>query len=84
MTDNIKLPLTSADITEALLSQLRDAFRNVQVPSVATLRPQPAESVNWDSSKNLIIEGDNLEVLKLLQKIQPSLTSLPLSHRSCQ
>ena len=68
MTDNIKLPLTSADITEALLSQLRDAFRNVQVPSVATLRPQPAESVNWDSSKNLIIEGDNLEVLKLLQK----------------
>jgi adenine-specific DNA-methyltransferase len=46
----------------------RDAFRNVQVPSVATLRPQPEESVNWDSTENLIIEGDNLEVLKLLQK----------------
>ena len=108
MTDDTKLPLTSVDLTEALLGQLRatspqifsesrvdfaklqaalgehidtnperygltwagkrDAFRNVQVPSVATLRPQPEESVNWDSSENLIIEGDNLEVLKLLQK----------------
>ncbi|OGS98677.1 MAG: hypothetical protein A3H99_08270 [Gallionellales bacterium RIFCSPLOWO2_02_FULL_59_110] len=108
MTDDNKLPLTSADLTEALLAQLRaaspqifsegrvdfarlqaalgehietnperyglnwagkrDAFRNVQVPSVATLRPQPGESVNWDSTENLIIEGDNLEVLKLLQK----------------
>ena len=46
----------------------RDAFRNVQVPSVATLRPQPDESVNWDETENLIIEGDNLEVLKLMQK----------------
>jgi adenine-specific DNA-methyltransferase len=108
MKNEIKLPLTSADVTEALLAQLResspqifsegkvdfaklqaalgehistdperygltwagkrDAFRNVQVPSVATLRPQPTESVNWDSTENLIIEGDNLEVLKLLQK----------------
>lgn len=103
-----RLPLTSADMTDALIGQLRDAapqifsegrvdfaklqaalgehietnperygltwagkrdaFRNVQVPSVATLRPQPDESVNWDSTENLIIEGDNLEVLKLLQK----------------
>jgi len=103
-----RMPLTSLDVTEALLAQLRDAapqifsegrvdfaklqaalgehvetnpkrygltwagkrdaFRNVQVPSVATLRPMPAESVNWDSSENLIIEGDNFEVLKLLQK----------------
>jgi adenine-specific DNA-methyltransferase len=46
----------------------RDAFRNVQVPSVATLRPQVDESVDWDKTENLIIEGDNLEVLKLLQK----------------
>ena len=46
----------------------RDAFRNVQIPSVATLRPQAEESVNWESTENLIIEGDNLEVLKLLQK----------------
>jgi adenine-specific DNA-methyltransferase len=108
MTDEIKLPLTSMDVTEELLMQLReaapqiftegrinftklqaalgehvetnqerygltwagkrDAFRNVQVPSLATLRPQPEESVNWDITENLIIEGDNLEVLKLLQK----------------
>lgn len=46
----------------------RNAFRNVQIPSVASLRPQFEESVNWDSTENLIIEGDNLEVLKLLQK----------------
>lgn len=108
MTENIKLPLISTDLTEALLAQLREAapqvfsegqidyvklqaalgkhidtdperygltwagkreaFRNVQMPSVATLRPQLEESINWDSTENLIIEGDNLEVLKLLQK----------------
>lgn len=45
-----------------------EAFRNVQIPSVATLLPQPAESVAWDTTENQIIEGDNLEVLKLLQK----------------
>ncbi len=45
-----------------------DAFRNVQRPSVGTLLPMPGESVDWDSTENLIIEGDNLEVLKLLQK----------------
>ena len=108
MNDDTKLPLTSTDLTDALLAQLheaapqifsegrvdfsklqavlgehietsperyglnwagkRDAFRNVQIPSVAALRPQPEESVNWDGTENLIIEGDNLEVLKLLQK----------------
>ena len=36
--------------------------------SNGTLRPCPKESVDWDSSQNLLIEGDNLEVLKLLQK----------------
>ena len=45
-----------------------EAFRNVQMPSVATLLPMPNESVDWDNTDNLIIEGDNLEVLKLLQK----------------
>ena len=39
-----------------------------QTPSQGTLRPCPEESVNWDTTKNLFIEGDNLEVLKLLQK----------------
>lgn len=37
-------------------------------PIRKTLRPCPAESVNWDTTENLYIEGDNLEVLKLLQE----------------
>ena len=45
-----------------------DAFRTVRAPSAGTLLPLPEESVNWDGAGNLIIEGDNLEVLKLLQK----------------
>lgn len=44
------------------------ARRNALVPSLGTLRPCKEESKNWDSTKNLYIEGDNLEVLKLLQK----------------
>ena len=36
--------------------------------SVATLLPAEDESVNWDTTQNVIIEGDNLEVLKVLQK----------------
>jgi len=39
-----------------------------QTPSTGTLRPCKKESKNWDETKNLYIEGDNLEVLKLLQK----------------
>ena len=45
-----------------------DAFRNVQSVSHGTLSPMPHESVNWEGTGNLIIEGDNLEVLKLLQR----------------
>jgi adenine-specific DNA-methyltransferase len=37
-------------------------------PSTGTLRPSPEESVDWETTRNLFIEGDNLEVLKLLQK----------------
>src|SRR3984957_4229766 len=40
----------------------------IQAPSVGTLKPYPDESVDWDTTENLFIEGDNLEVLKLLQK----------------
>ncbi len=40
----------------------------IQQPSVATLKPARDESVNFDATENLFIEGDNLEVLKLLQK----------------
>ncbi|MHA6183630.1 site-specific DNA-methyltransferase [Pseudomonas mohnii] len=38
------------------------------MPSTGTLLPCPEESIDWDTTKNLFIEGDNLEVLKLLQK----------------
>ena len=37
-------------------------------PIKKTLRPYPAESVNWNETENLYIEGDNLDVLKLLQE----------------
>ncbi|RVI34224.1 site-specific DNA-methyltransferase [Sinorhizobium meliloti] len=40
----------------------------VQQPSVATLKPVREDSVSFDETENLFIEGDNLEVLKLLQK----------------
>ena len=46
----------------------RDALRIIQEPSVATLKPERKESVRFDQTENLFIEGDNLEVLKLLQK----------------
>jgi adenine-specific DNA-methyltransferase len=44
------------------------ARKLAMTPSRGTLLPAPDESVNWDSTKNLFIEGDNLEVLKLLQR----------------
>ncbi len=44
------------------------ARREAHKPSTGTLRPAKDESVNWDTTENLYIEGDNLEVLKLLQK----------------
>ncbi len=44
------------------------ARKLAMTPSRGTLRPVPEESVNWDSTENLFIEGDNLEVLKLLQR----------------
>ena len=43
-----------------------ECLRLAQKRSTGTLRPCPAESVNWDTTQNLYIEGDNLEVLKLL------------------
>ena len=46
----------------------RQAKQIALTPSVGTLRPCPDESVDWDTTKNIFIEGDNLEVLKLLQK----------------
>lgn len=46
----------------------REAIREAGRPIRKTLRPCVEESKNWDTTKNLYIEGDNLEVLKLLQE----------------
>ncbi len=45
-----------------------EARRAALTPSLGTLRPCKEESKNWDTTQNLYIEGDNLEVLKLLRK----------------
>ena len=44
------------------------AIKTVLIPSKATLKPAKGESIKFDESENMIIEGDNLEVLKLFQK----------------
>lgn len=46
----------------------RRARQLALTPSTGTLRPCPEDSVDWNTTQNLMIEGDNLEVLKLLQK----------------
>ncbi|UPL16130.1 site-specific DNA-methyltransferase [Microbacterium galbinum] len=46
----------------------RRALRAAQEPTAATLRPDFANSLNWESTGNVFIEGDNLEVLKILQR----------------
>jgi len=45
-----------------------ECMKIIQQPSLATLKPAREDSVNFDETQNLFIEGDNLEVLKLLQK----------------
>lgn len=45
-----------------------DCFKTIQKPSIATLIPSREESIDFDKTQNIFIEGDNLEVLKLLQK----------------
>ncbi|MFM2296195.1 MAG: hypothetical protein RLZZ350_2608, partial [Verrucomicrobiota bacterium] len=105
--DEIKLPLTSRDVSAERLVHLRELFpeaftegkldlkkfpqllgdaatdaperyglswsgkseaiRNIQTLTSGTLLPARDESVNFDTTENLIIEGDNLETLKLLQ-----------------
>jgi len=46
----------------------RDAIAMLQAPSRATLVPEPGQSVNFDDAQHVFIEGENLEVLKLLYK----------------
>lgn len=46
----------------------KDAYRQLQTPTTATLIPNLNLSENWENTQNLFIEGENLEVLKALQK----------------
>ena len=46
----------------------KQALRTAQEPTTATLLPNEEESFEWESTKNIFIEGDNLEILKVLQK----------------
>lgn len=46
----------------------REALLTANAPIAKTLRPARVESVNFDTTKNLFIEGDNLDALKLLQE----------------
>ena len=46
----------------------RDAIRMLRVPFSSTLIPNQQESINFGKTQNLFIEGENLEVLKLLHK----------------
>ena len=54
----------------------RKARQIALTPSTGTLRPCKEDSVDWDTTKNLMIEGDNLEVLKILQKSYSSKVKL--------
>ena len=65
----------------------RDAIRLLQTPSQATLMPVPKESVNFDSTNNVFIEGENLEVLKLLYKSyagRVKMIYVPEGHKGMQ
>ncbi|MBC3788643.1 site-specific DNA-methyltransferase [Spirosoma utsteinense] len=45
-----------------------EAYKILQTPTMATLHPQPDQSIDWDNAEHVLIEGENLEVLKVLQK----------------
>ncbi len=84
VTEGAKGPAINIDVLKALVGDTtvtdadekyglnwhgkRAARQLALTPSSGTLRPCPDESVDWDTTQNLMIEGDNLEVLKLLQK----------------
>ena len=58
-----------------------ESIKIAQLPSTSTLRPSKEKSRDWDTTENLYIEGDNLEVLKQLQKnIMEKSKSFTLIH----
>ena len=60
--------LTGQDTYSFTWAGKQEAFRAIQTPSAASLAPVPEESVNWETTGHVFIEGENLEVLKLLYK----------------
>jgi len=71
--DALKLALGGETDTNGLSYGLSwagkaDCFRHIQQTTTATLKPDRKESVDFDNTENIFIEGDNLEVLKVLQK----------------
>lgn len=46
-----------------------EAYKVLQAPSTATFVPNKDLSIDWDNTKNIFIEGENLEALKVLQKV---------------
>jgi adenine-specific DNA-methyltransferase len=91
MTEGVKGPAINIDVLKALVGDAtvtdaeekyglnwhgkRAARQLALTPSTGTLRPCPEESVDWDTTQNLMIEGDNLEVLKLLRRATPARSS---------
>lgn len=45
-----------------------EAYKALQFPTTSTLQPNKEESINWDNTENVFIEGENFETLKVLQK----------------
>lgn len=71
--DQLKQLLGESSSTDTERYQLNwagkgEAFKTLQTPTTSTLEPELENSLNWDSSSNIFIEGENLEVLKVLQK----------------
>ncbi|MCX7382597.1 MAG: site-specific DNA-methyltransferase, partial [Alphaproteobacteria bacterium] len=54
----------------------RRARAFAMTPSLGTLRPVPGESVNWDSTQNIVVEGENTEVLKILRRSYSGMVKL--------
>ena len=65
LSDNID---NSVDHYSFTWNGKKQSIRLAQQPTTTTLKPNKKKSKNWDNTKNLYIEGDNLEVLKLLQR----------------
>ena len=71
--DKLKLTLgTEVDNSEESYSfnwaGRKESFKNIQTTAKGTLIPEKKESIKFDNTENIFIEGDNLECLKLLQK----------------